>query len=57
MKVKNISGVDREIPTPDAVLFCAAGDVVEVDDELGASLVEQTDNWQAAKATSKETSK
>lgn len=28
-----------------------AGETVEVDDELGASLCEQSDNWEAVKAS------
>jgi hypothetical protein len=47
MQVKNISDLDKEIPE---VGFVDAGDVIEVPDDLGASLVEQVDAWVEVKS-------
>lgn len=46
MQVKNLSDIDKEIPD---VGFVDAGDVIEVPDELGASLVLQVDAWAEVK--------
>lgn len=46
MRVKNVSGVAREIVTPDdRSINVEDGEVFEVDDDLGKSLLEQPDNW------------
>lgn len=44
MKIKNLTGEARQIPTGELV---DAGETVELeDDALGKSLAEQTDVWQ-----------
>ena len=43
MKVQNVSGVDRFLPATGADV--AAGAVIEVADDLGTSLLEQSANW------------
>jgi len=46
MKVRNVSGVDREVAPADHPPFdVAAGEIVDVPDELGASLCEQAGVW------------
>lgn len=44
MKVKNVSALG-DLAVPAIGLAVLAGDVVEVSDEVGASLLEQPDNW------------
>lgn len=50
MKVKNKRSYEVEIPE---VGFVDAGDVIEVPDDLGKSLVKQQDVWEAVKSTAK----
>lgn len=46
-KLRNISGKDRQIPTPDGqVLDAPANHQVEVDEALAKSLLQQSDNWE-----------
>lgn len=45
MKVRNVSGVAREIAATGAVVD--ADGTVEVPKDLGESLCEQPDNWEA----------
>ena len=52
MKVRNVSPLgDLDVPVLRRAV--AAGEVVEVDDELAANLLEQTANWAPAPATKK----
>lgn len=48
MQVKNISGRDRDIATSVFGATVAAGEVAEVPDEIGESLVSQVDVWERA---------
>lgn len=46
-KIRNISGKDRQIPTPDGkVLDAPANHQVEVDADHARSLLQQKDNWE-----------
>ena len=45
MNIQNVSGVVRYIPDADVVVD--VGEVFEVGDDLGASLLEQPANWAA----------
>lgn len=38
-----------EVPLPDTLVEVARGGTIDVPDEIGASLLDQTDNWQPAK--------
>jgi hypothetical protein len=46
-------GSHDEVEVPSVGVVCKRGAVVEVSDSVGASLLEQTDNWQPVKATEK----
>jgi len=49
-QVTNISGVDRDVKLPSGQwLTVAAGATAEFDATLAEQLVQQTDNWEAAK--------
>lgn len=50
MQIKNLREFEKEIPN---VGFVAAGDVIEVPDDLGASLCEQVDSWAEVKTKSR----
>ena len=50
MQIKNLSDFEKEIPD---VGFVAAGDVIEVPDEIGAGLVSQVDAWAEVKTKSR----
>ena len=53
VKVKNVSPLgDLDVPALRRIV--AAGEVVEVDDELGANLLEQSANWAPAPVKGKE---
>ena len=45
------TGPHDEVEIPSAGVVCKRGESVEVPEELGASLLEQADNWQPVKAT------
>lgn len=49
MRVTNVRGYPLELAATGEV--CEPGDSLEVEDALGASLLEQPDNWAPAKAT------
>jgi hypothetical protein len=49
MKVRNVSSLG-DLVVPVAGVTVLAGDVVEVDDELAQSLLEQPDNWESAES-------
>lgn len=52
-KIKNVSPLgDLDVPALRRIV--AAGEVVEVDDDLAANLLEQSANWAAAPAKGKE---
>lgn len=52
MKIRNISPLgDLEVPALRMVV--AAGAVIEAPDELGASLLEQSETWAAVSAKTK----
>lgn len=55
MKVRNITSDHRSIVDPDGGddIECPAGEVVEVDAELGARLLEQVDVWRRPQAKAK----
>ena len=57
MQIKNISGIDREIATKGYGAVVAAGDVADVPDEIGESLIEQTDVWERVEAPPKRAAK
>jgi hypothetical protein len=42
---KNVSGVDRELIVDGESVFVAAGDTIDVSEEVAASLDEQPANW------------
>lgn len=42
---KNVSGIDRELLIDGESVFVAAGDTIEVTDELAESLDDQPANW------------
>lgn len=52
MKVKYIGPYADGVYVPDCEQEVAPGGVIDVSDELGASLCEQTTNWQAVPAKS-----
>lgn len=52
MRVKYV-GPFAAVEVPDADLLVERGETVEVDDAVGARLVEQADNWQPVKAAAK----
>jgi hypothetical protein len=54
MKIRNVSGDDRDVTPADGSppFTVEAGHVVEVDDALGANMLEQEDVWRAADTTS-----
>ena len=56
MKVRNKRDVAVVIAPAGAMsgIEAAAGGVIEVDDDLGASLLEQSDRWEAVKPPSSE---
>ena len=51
MKVRNVSGVSRDLPATGETV--EADGEVEVSKELGESLCEQPANWEAVKAPAK----
>lgn len=53
MKVKNVSGVDRQLPATGDVV--PDGGTIEVSKELGESLCEQPANWTEATSSKKTT--
>ena len=53
MNVRNLSTHDKEIPGVGSV---AAGESIEVPDEVGAGLCEQTDAWAAVTTKTKKES-
>ena len=52
MKVKYIGPFVEGVYVPAANLEAKPGETIDVSDELGASLCEQTTNWQAVPAKS-----
>lgn len=52
MKVRNVNPLGSVIVPALRMEPVKAGEVVEVDDELGASLLEQVGNWEAAETRS-----
>jgi hypothetical protein len=52
MKVKYIGPFVEGVYVPAAGIEAKPGETIDVSDELGASLCEQTTNWQAAPAKS-----
>lgn len=55
MKVKYIGPYADGVYVPAANVECKPGETIEVADELGASLLEQTTNWQAVSAAKTKT--
>lgn len=56
MKVKYVGPYD-EVDIAAAGLSCKQGETVEVDDELGESLLEQEDNWEPVDKAAKDAAK
>lgn len=50
VKIRNRSNVDLEVPSAGVVV--AAGATVELDDDLGAGLLEQVDVWELPSGSS-----
>lgn len=52
---RSVEGVEIPVETPSGmtVLHCPLGGEVEISDEMGASLLEQRDNWAPADAKAK----
>jgi hypothetical protein len=55
MKVQYIGPYADGVYVPAADAECKPGDTIEVSDELGASLLEQTTNWRAVPAAKSKT--
>jgi hypothetical protein len=52
VKVKNVSPVgDLDVATDRGYVLVKAGDVIEVSDEVGKSLLQQPANWAPVKET------
>lgn len=54
MKIRNVSGDDREVVPADGTtpFTVGAGHTADVDDALGANMLDQSDVWRAADTTS-----
>lgn len=57
IQVKNVSGTDRAVqPAEGEPFHVAAGETVEVANDLGKSLLQQPDNWASVKTAAKKES-